>query len=62
MQEGVKPMSDAEPSRDIDHERGINFEIAAALVAKAGLTENQAKRVVEMMARRELPCVRISYL
>ena len=39
----------------------VNFEAAAALVAVAKLTEEQAKAVVTAIARRQVPRVRISY-
>jgi hypothetical protein len=46
---------------EVIRQSGINFEAAAALIAVAKLSEEQAKAVVRAIAQRKIPQVRISY-
>jgi hypothetical protein len=43
------------------HEATVHFSIAAALVAKYGLAEALAKRIVTDMVKRGIPHVRVDY-
>ncbi|HET6610137.1 MAG TPA: hypothetical protein VFG62_25965 [Rhodopila sp.] len=51
----------AERARNLEIKRRVNFDAAAALIVKAGLTEQQAQRVVIAIAKREIPAVEIRY-
>jgi colicin import membrane protein len=51
----------AERAKNLEIKRKVNFDAAAALVVKAGLTEQQAQRVVIAIAKREIPMVEIRY-
>jgi len=52
---------DTDPDPAVIRQGRVNFDAAAALVAVAKLSEEQAKAVVKAIAQGRVPAVRISY-